>query len=145
MSLRFLHALILVAATVLGLCACNGDAFDNVIRSGDSDGDTLTDDVDDCPTDPNPGQIDSDGDGYGDACDCSSDPNSCFDEGLNAGNCSNGRDDDGDQLSDAADPNCRVESTANGNCGDSVDNDGDRLLDCEEASCAGAPGCPGGP
>jgi NDP-sugar pyrophosphorylase family protein len=34
----------------------------------DSDGDGVSDDVDNCPTVPNPDQSDSDGDGHGDAC-----------------------------------------------------------------------------
>ena len=35
----------------------------------DMDGDGLCGDVDNCPDTPNPDQVDSDGDGYGDACD----------------------------------------------------------------------------
>jgi len=33
------------------------------------DGDTIDDDIDNCPDDANPGQEDTDGDGIGDACD----------------------------------------------------------------------------
>ena len=36
----------------------------------DTDGDDLVDPVDNCPTDPNPSQVDSDSDGFGAACDC---------------------------------------------------------------------------
>jgi TolB protein len=35
----------------------------------DPDGDGVDNDIDNCPDDPNPDQIDSDGDGMGDACD----------------------------------------------------------------------------
>jgi outer membrane protein assembly factor BamB len=37
---------------------------------GDGDGDGVADYLDNCPTDPNPGQANADGDAKGDACDC---------------------------------------------------------------------------
>jgi hypothetical protein len=44
--------------------------------SGDSDGDTTGDAVDNCPAQSNAGQLDGDGDDIGDVCDnCGSDPN----------------------------------------------------------------------
>ena len=54
---------------------------------GDADGDEVRDEVDNCPTVKNGSQIDTDGDGPGDACDS---------------------DDDGDGLLDAND-NCRID------------------------------------
>lgn len=60
------------------------DDVDQVCAPADSDGDRWTDDVDNCPENPNPNQVDSDDDGQGDACDS---------------------DDDGDQVDDVND-NC---------------------------------------
>ena len=42
---------------------------------------------------------------------------------------------------DAEDP--RVEGTEAGDCSDGADNDGDRLYDCDDPDCAGAPVCNG--
>lgn len=48
-------------------------AFDNVavtvIANPDADGDGIADSVDNCPLVPNPDQLDTEGDGLGDACD----------------------------------------------------------------------------
>lgn len=147
MSKRLRLALVASLCVVLAgaLASCGSDSFDDIVTDTDSDGDGIANQEDNCPLDPNPGQTNADADAYGDACDCTYSDESCLIESLQSGNCSNGRDDDGDQLADAADPNCRVERADNANCGDSIDNDGDGLLDCQEASCAGAPGCPGGP
>ena len=43
--------------------------YADVDLNGDSDGDTVPDTVDNCPSDDNPDQTDSDGDDVGDACD----------------------------------------------------------------------------
>jgi len=65
---------------------------------GDVDGDTVRDEVDNCPTVPNGSQLNTDGDTLGDACD---------------------PDDDNDNLPDTAD-NCRIVSNP-----DQADSDGD--------------------
>lgn len=41
-----------------------------LVNPPDTDGDGIPDDADNCPTVPNPAQVDSDGDGWGAACDC---------------------------------------------------------------------------
>jgi hypothetical protein len=67
---------------------------------GDVDGDTVRDEVDNCPTVPNGSQLNTDGDAQGDACDA---------------------DDDNDGVADVAD-NCRV--VPNPNQADSTPGDG---------------------
>jgi len=82
----------------------DGLAFDGKIYidqpcpGGDSDADTILDIVDNCPLIPNPSQLDTDGDGQGDACDS---------------------DDDGDTIPDASD-NCPLVANT-----DQADTDGD--------------------
>jgi putative hemolysin len=60
-----------------GECAIEQFAtYADVTISGDSDGDTVPDTVDNCPSDYNPDQTNTDGDDVGDACDnCPSDYN----------------------------------------------------------------------
>ena len=84
-------------------CANNG---------GDSDGDGVCDDQDNCDFNPNPNQADNDGDGIGNACDDTPNGNPCA---------NNGGDSDGDGVCDDQD-NC--DFTANP---DQADNDGDGI------------------
>jgi Putative metal-binding motif len=46
------------------------DYLDGVLGDADADGDGVANVLDLCPVDADPGQIDGDGDGYGDLCDC---------------------------------------------------------------------------
>ncbi|MEL6924448.1 MAG: thrombospondin type 3 repeat-containing protein [Bacteroidota bacterium] len=60
-----------LASNVLNVTVSGGDPCANA--GGDSDGDGVCDNVDNCVNTPNPGQQDSDGDGIGDACDAPDD------------------------------------------------------------------------
>jgi len=95
------------------------------VRDGDTDGDGLTDDVDNCYQIPNVDQADADGDGLGDVCDaCVNDPaNDQDNDGVcgDVDNCPSvanpGQEDvDGDGIGDQCDG----------------DRDGDGLLDAAE-------------
>src|SRR5262245_10413985 len=81
----------------------------------DGDGDGIADVCDVCPSVPDPGQADRDGDGRGDACDnCLYTPNfrQTDSDGDGRGDacslerCGDGRDNDGNGLTDANDPWC---------------------------------------
>jgi probable HAF family extracellular repeat protein len=64
---------------VVGVSPTAGDAEVHAVLwtvGVDTDGDGVPDNVDNCPTTPNPNQADIDGDGIGDACDPSNDPTS---------------------------------------------------------------------
>ena len=123
----------------------------------DSDSDGLTDDVDNCPSTPNPGQADGDGDGQGDVCDLDNDNDGVNDVADNCPLIANAdqanadgdgqgdvcdTDDDNDGVLDGAD-NCvlvanpdQADSDGNG-IGDVCDGDldGDGVLN-------GADNCP---
>lgn len=62
----------------------------------DTDQDGVPDETDNCPLVANPSQTDADGDEKGDVCDTEADKKSCTD----------GVDNDGDELVDSADPGC---------------------------------------
>jgi hypothetical protein len=90
----------------------------------DADGDGVLDATDNCPQVPNPGQVDSDGDHHGDACD-PDDDNDSFPDRLEA------------RLgSDPLDWNSKPEHlVAQGTCADGIDNDGDGTTDGNDTGC----------
>jgi hypothetical protein len=105
-----------------GLVVAGDFDYDNVLlRAGaadaDSDDDGVPDDVDNCPTVPNPDQTDSDGDGIGDACDETPGGPDSDDDGVpdDVDNCPtvpnpDQADSDGDGIGDA----CDIDNAAEG-------------------------------
>lgn len=63
-----------------GIAAATIDLLEGLPEAvGDADGDGYLDEEDNCPAHPNPGMVDSDGDGVGDACDLVVDTPQCAD------------------------------------------------------------------
>lgn len=101
------------------LCAdCNANGKPDECDP-DGDGDIVPDDCDNCPADPNPGQLDADGDEIGDVCDlCPALPELLED------------DEDGDKVRNG-DDNCPCVVNP-----DQADGDGDGIGDaCDTAGC----------
>src|SRR6185295_19613546 len=102
----------------------NGDTdlFITRISLADTDGDGILDGADNCPASPNANQLDSDGDGLGNACDVDQDNDGVANGTDNCPLVANGTqaDGDGDGIGDACDSNL-----TDGPTGD-VDGDGVR-------------------
>ena len=114
---------------LLDQCDIEPEDHDNIKdRDGcpetDADGDGVLDATDNCPQVPNPGQVDSDGDRHGDACD-PDDDNDSFPDRLEA------------RLgSDRLDWNSKPEHiVVPGSCTDGADNDGDGATDANDTGC----------
>jgi hypothetical protein len=90
----------------------------------DSDGDTMPDSRDPCPSVADAGWADTDGDGVGNACDPDSDGDGVTDaDERSAGS---------DPFHDASTPETR---SVDGVCSDGVDNDMDGLTDADDPRC----------
>jgi hypothetical protein len=100
--------------TITTLQVGEADPSDNTANGSvdlvaDTDGDTVPDNYsgldDNCDDDPNPSQQDVDGDTIGDACDTEG-PSPNTDGAFGGDDCDDDVDNDGDTLTDGADPTC---------------------------------------
>jgi len=99
----------------------------NPLSFVDSDNDGITDDIDNCLSTPNPDQLDTDGDGSGDACDSDDDNDGLTDaQELSLGTDPKLADTDGDGPSDSDEINIHNTDPTR------ADSDGDGFSDFEE-------------
>jgi hypothetical protein len=123
------------------------------VPAPDADGDGIPDADDNCPHVSNPGQLDTDGDGLGNACDPDDDNDGAADGSDNCALVANpdqtdtdrdglgnacDPDDDNDGVADASD-NCPLVSNP-----DQRDADGDGIGDTCDSTPGSSPGCVGG-
>jgi hypothetical protein len=167
LSLHGSHWLLALALCgSVGLSACNRAQDSDTGGPGttipDGDGDGVLDSVDNCPTTPNTDQLDSDGDGQGNACDSDDDndgvpdggdncpivanPNQLDTDGDGQGDACDS-DDDGDGAPDSGD-NCplvanpdQIDTDGDGQ-GDACDNDDDGDGVPDDDGNGGGDNCP---
>ncbi|MCW5801311.1 MAG: thrombospondin type 3 repeat-containing protein [Deltaproteobacteria bacterium] len=146
MSTGNIKRLAYVFAAVLTLFACGDDGVGKLADAPptltDRDSDGVPDNLDNCPDLSNPDQVDTDGDGQGDACDTDDDNDGVADGSDNCPLVPNPdqTDTDGDGVGDACDNDADGDSIPNAddNCpfaanGDQTDLDGDGLGDaCDD-------------
>jgi len=146
--------------------ACAGDDDDTAVTDDD---DTFNDDDDTAHGDDDTDHGDDDSAGPGDDDDSSGpgpgddDDTANPGENQNVGDCSDGIDNDGDELVDCADPDCGNDSpeclgddddSASGgddddstpggeNCSNQIDDDNDSFVDCDDPDCDSTPACQG--
>lgn len=138
-----------IISNVDALTLSTGDSmahFDFELVQPDTDGDGVTDDIDNCPGVANPDQADTDGDTIGDACEADSDGDGVIDDADNCPADANAdqADLDGDSIGDACDSDRDGDGVNNGDDAfpddpsESADSDSDGIGDnadnCDNAA-----------
>jgi hypothetical protein len=106
----------------IAVAAKESDCGVPVPTAGDNDGDGVSDATDNCPSDSNPGQRNTDGDAFGNACDADADNDTVLNDDDNCPTLANAEGQGADADSDGAGDACDVCSGTAG--GDAVDKEG---------------------